>query len=164
MSGHVGTCPGREPQTSPGGGPTTKPSNQEADTEPLDTAETRAFFLIWEPGPSYKAFPHPLLPRRLPLSPCSPAPGSSARERPPNKGLHQRSIEVALSSRGVSYTQYIILSVVHREKKNMSEYCLPQCLHTVIASLSQSHFAFSWLSQLTGISELLPLNLKNSCS
>ena len=57
--GHVGTCPGREPQTSPGGGPTTKPSNQEADTEPLDTAETRTFFLIWEPGPSYKAFPHP---------------------------------------------------------------------------------------------------------
>ena len=31
-------------------------------------------------------------------------PGSSARERPPNKGLHQRSIEVALSSRGVSYS------------------------------------------------------------
>ena len=57
--GHVGTCPGREPQTSPGGGPTTKPSNQEADTEPLDTAETRTFFLIWEPGPSYKTFPHP---------------------------------------------------------------------------------------------------------
>ena len=57
--GQVGTCPGREPQTSPGGGPTTKPSNQEADTEPLDTAETRTFFLIWEPGPSYKAFPHP---------------------------------------------------------------------------------------------------------
>ena len=57
--GHVGTCPGRELQTSPGGGPTTKPSNQEADTEPLDTAETRTFFLIWEPGPSYKTFPHP---------------------------------------------------------------------------------------------------------
>ena len=57
--GHVGTCPGREPQTSPGGGPTTKPSNQEADTEPLDTAETRAFFLIWEAGRSYKTCPHP---------------------------------------------------------------------------------------------------------
>lgn len=48
------------------------------------------------------------------------------------------------------------LYMVHREKKNMSEYCQPQCLYTVIASLSQSHFAFSWLSQLTGISELLP--------
>ena len=57
--GHVGTCPGREPQTSPGGGPTTKPSNQEADTEPLDAAETHAFFLIWEPSPSYKTCPHP---------------------------------------------------------------------------------------------------------
>ena len=55
----VGTCPGREPQTSPGGGPTTKPSNQEADTEPLDTAETHAFFLIWEASRSYKTCPHP---------------------------------------------------------------------------------------------------------
>ena len=101
--GHVGTCPGRELQTSPGGGPTTKPSNQEADTEPLDTAETRAFFLIWEPGHSYKTFPHPSY---LADSLCllaHPPPGSCARERPPNKGLHQWSIEVALSSRGVSY-------------------------------------------------------------
>ena len=59
---------------------------------------------------------------------------------------------------GISFFLWFI------EKKNMSEYCLPQCLHTVIASLSQSHFAFFWFSQLTGISELLPLNLKNSCS
>ena len=59
--GHVGACPGKVPQTSPGGGPTTKQSNQVPTRSPWTptTAVARAFYLIWEPGPGYKTFPHP---------------------------------------------------------------------------------------------------------
>ena len=99
--GHV--CPGREPQTSPGGRLTTKPSNQEADAEPLDTAETCAFFLIWEAGRSYKAFPHP---SHLADSLCllaHPPPGVLPESDRPIKGPDQQSTGVALSSCGISY-------------------------------------------------------------
>ena len=81
-------------------------------------------FLPYMGGPAraIKPLPHPshladsfspadsLYPCRLPLLrrppslPCLPAPGSSARERPPIKGPEQRSIGVVPSSRGVSYT------------------------------------------------------------
>ena len=76
------------------------------DTEPLDT--TRRYsprFFPYMGGPGldagrgYKTSPHPSYLSRLPLSPRSPTPGSSARERPPHKGLHQRSLEVARSWR-----------------------------------------------------------------
>ena len=109
-------------QTSPRGWPTTKQapgadqtsgdrppaawSNQVPSRSPWTptAAVAHAFYLIWESlawtlALAIKPFPTP----HTSQTACSPAPGSSARERPPNKGLHQRSIEVALSSRGVSY-------------------------------------------------------------
>ena len=98
------------------------PSNQELTRSPWTpiTAEPAFSSLYESPGPGYKTPSPPLtprrlrrlpLPRRLPLLrrppslPCLPTPGSSAREQPRNKGSDQRSIEGALSSRGVSYSK-----------------------------------------------------------
>ena len=75
------------------------PSNQELTRSPWTpiTAEPAFSSLYGSPGSGYKTLPHPRrlhrlpLPLRLPLLrrppslPCLPAPGSSARERPPNK-------------------------------------------------------------------------------
>ena len=61
MPGHVGTCPGREPQTSPRGGPTTKPSNQEPTRSPWTpiTAEPTFSSLYGSPARAIKPFPTP---------------------------------------------------------------------------------------------------------
>ena len=61
MPGHVGTCPGREPQTSPGGGPTTKLSNQEPTRSPWTpiTAEPAFSSLYGSPTRAIKSLPHP---------------------------------------------------------------------------------------------------------
>ena len=81
------------------------PSNQELTRSPWTPITTEPAFssLYGSPGPGYKTLPHPspladsfspadsLYPCRLPLLrrppslPCLPAPGSSARERPPSK-------------------------------------------------------------------------------
>lgn len=82
------------------------PSNQELTRSPWTpiTAEPAFSSLYGRPGPDYKTPSPPLTPRRLrrfplphrlpllrrppptpALLPCLPAPGSSARERPPNK-------------------------------------------------------------------------------
>ena len=78
------------------------------DPEPLDTTRRRSPRSLpymgrpgLDAGPGYETSPQP---SSLADSLCllaHPPPGGSARERPPNKGLHQRSLEVALSSRGV---------------------------------------------------------------
>ena len=76
-----------------------------AITEPLDTnrrCSPRFLPYMGEPGldagPGYKTFPHPsYLADSLLTCPREFCP------RETNKGLHQWSIEVALSSRGVSY-------------------------------------------------------------
>ena len=61
MPGHVRTCPGREPQTSPGGGPTSKPSNQELTRSPRTpiTAEPAFSSLYGSPAGAIKPFPTP---------------------------------------------------------------------------------------------------------
>ena len=75
------------------------PSNQEPTRSPWTpiTAEPAFSSLYGSPGQGYKTLPHPRRLRRLPLPcrlpllrrppslPCSPAPGSSAREGQPNK-------------------------------------------------------------------------------
>ena len=79
------------------------------DTEPLDTnrrCSPRFFPYMGRPGlgasPGYKTSPHPSY---LADSLCllaHPSPGVLPEsDRAPNKGLHQRSLEVALSSRCV---------------------------------------------------------------
>ena len=127
--GHVGTCPGREPQTSPGGGPTTKPSNQEPTRSPRCPIRSRhralghqsplsRRFLPYMGGPARTIKPFPTLtdsadslypadslcfadpPRFL----AYPPPGVLLESDHPIKGPDQRSIGVAPSSRGVSYT------------------------------------------------------------
>ena len=82
-----------------------------ADTEPLDTNHrwARVFFLIWETGQGYKTLPHTSYladslcftdpPRFL----AHPPPGVLPESDRPIKGPDQRSIGVALSSRGLSY-------------------------------------------------------------
>ena len=54
-------CPGREPQTSPGGGPTTMPSNQEPTRSPWPpiTAEPTFSSLYGSPAWAIKPFPTP---------------------------------------------------------------------------------------------------------
>ena len=122
MPGHAGTCPGREPQTSPGGGPTTKPSNQEPTRSPWTpiTAEPAFSSLYGSPSPAIKHFPtlsdstdspaDSLYPADSlcfadpPRSLAYPPPGVLPESDRPIKGPDQRSIGVALSSRSASYT------------------------------------------------------------
>lgn len=95
---------GRVPQTSPGGRADNQAVQSGADMEPLDTNHLGTCFLPYM-GPALAIKPFPtLIPHQTPLRPCSPA-GSSAWERPPNKGSDQQSIEGSFFPRAFLHHQ-----------------------------------------------------------
>ena len=131
MPGHVGTCPSREPQTSPRGGPTSKLSNQEPTQSPHHPIRSwhgalghqsllsPCFLPYMGARRGYKTLPHSSY---LADSLCFADPLGFLAHPPlgvlpesdrPIKGPDKRSIGVALSSHGISYSWHWALFWLH---------------------------------------------------